>query len=154
MKIKKIGHCCLIIEEAGLRVMTDPGIYSTEQNNAKNIDVVLITHEHGDHLHMESLKTVLANNPKAKVITNNAVGKILVLKFWNMGKASRLVTLRLKDMAKSTRKSLRNMGKFRIQDFLLVENYFIPVMPYTILGKQYRFWPFQLRAHGQTLNNQ
>ena len=67
----------MIIEEAGLRVMTDPGIYSTEQNNAKNIDVVLITHEHGDHLHMESLKTVLANNPKAKVITNNAVGKIL-----------------------------------------------------------------------------
>lgn len=77
MKIKKIGHCCLVIEEAGIRILTDPGIYSTGQNDVKDIDIVLITHEHGDHLHIESLKTVLANNPNAKVITNTAVGKIL-----------------------------------------------------------------------------
>lgn len=41
------------------------------------IDVVLITHEHTDHLHIESLRAVLANNPRAQVITNSAVGKLL-----------------------------------------------------------------------------
>lgn len=57
--------------------MTDPGAYSTLQNGEKNIDYVFITHEHQDHFHLESLKTVLKNNQKAKVVTNSAVGKLL-----------------------------------------------------------------------------
>ena len=77
MKITKIGHCCLVIEEGGLRILTDPGAWTTAQNEVKNIDVILITHEHADHLHVESVKTVLANNREAKVITNSAVAKIL-----------------------------------------------------------------------------
>ena len=77
MKITKFGHCCLLIEENGLRILTDPGVYSTKQNEVKDIDLVLITHEHKDHLHVDSLKIVLKNNPQAKVITNTAVSKIL-----------------------------------------------------------------------------
>ncbi len=77
MKITKLGHCCLFVEINGVRIMTDPGMFSTAQNEVKNIDIILITHEHGDHLHVDSLKTVLKNNPKAKVITNRGVGKIL-----------------------------------------------------------------------------
>lgn len=77
MTLTKFGHCCMLIEEQGLRILTDPGNYTTAQNEAKEIDVVLITHEHADHLHIDSLKTVLANNPQAKVITNRGVGAIL-----------------------------------------------------------------------------
>ncbi len=78
MKIKKLGHCCLIIETNGRKIMTDPGFYTVEEQiKEKNIDLILITHEHGDHLHIESLKKVLANNPDAKIVTNNGVGKLL-----------------------------------------------------------------------------
>ncbi len=77
MKITKFGHCCLLIEEAGVRILTDPGIYSTQQNEVKNIDFVLITHEHVDHFHIDSLKTFLINNPQAKVITNKSVAALL-----------------------------------------------------------------------------
>jgi L-ascorbate metabolism protein UlaG (beta-lactamase superfamily) len=77
MKITKLGHCCLIIEEAGVSIMTDPGVYSDLQNNVKGIDYIFITHEHQDHFHLESLKTVLKNNPKAKIVTNQGVGKLL-----------------------------------------------------------------------------
>lgn len=78
MKINKLGHCCFIAEpKEGVRIMTDPGAFSDTQNEAKNISAVLITHEHQDHLHIDSLKKVLANNPKAIVITNTAVGKLL-----------------------------------------------------------------------------
>lgn len=77
MKITKFGHCCFLIEEKGLRILTDPGTYSTSQDNVKNIDLVLITHEHQDHLHVDSLKRVLGNNPNAKIITNKGVGALL-----------------------------------------------------------------------------
>ena len=78
MKIKKLGHCCLVIEENSKRIMTDPGFFTVEgQMKEVNIDLILITHEHGDHLHIESLKKVLENNPRALIITNSGVGKIL-----------------------------------------------------------------------------
>ncbi|MFA5999767.1 MAG: MBL fold metallo-hydrolase [Candidatus Paceibacterota bacterium] len=78
MKVKKIGHCCFVAEpKAGVRVMTDPGAFSTAQVEEKNISAILITHEHQDHLHIDSLKKVLENNPQAIVITNSAVGKLL-----------------------------------------------------------------------------
>lgn len=77
MKIKKIGHCCLLIQINGVTILTDPGAFSVEQNSVVGIDVVLITHEHADHLHIGSLQEVLKNNPNSKVITNIGVGKKL-----------------------------------------------------------------------------
>jgi L-ascorbate metabolism protein UlaG (beta-lactamase superfamily) len=77
MKVTKLGHCCLVIEIKGVRFLTDPGNYTTLQNEAKNIDVIVISHEHTDHLHVESVKTILKNNSKAVIITNDSVGKIL-----------------------------------------------------------------------------
>lgn len=77
MNIKKLGHCCLVAEINGKRVMTDPGSYSTLQDMETGIDLIVITHEHPDHFHLESLKKVLANNPDAKIVTNNSVAKLL-----------------------------------------------------------------------------
>lgn len=77
MKIKKIGHCCLLIKTDTLTILTDPGAFSVEQNYVLGIDVILITHEHADHLHTGSIKAILKNNPKAVVITNSGVGRKL-----------------------------------------------------------------------------
>ncbi len=64
-------------ENKTVRIMTDPGAWSVSQNEEKDIDFIFITHEHQDHFHLDSLKIVLKNNPKAKVVTNRAVGKLL-----------------------------------------------------------------------------
>ena len=63
----------------GVFIMTDPGGFSlgNGQEEVTQISAVLITHEHGDHLHIESLKKILKNNPDATVITNSSVGKLL-----------------------------------------------------------------------------
>lgn len=77
MRITKFGHCCLLIEDKGVRVLTDPGSYTTAQNEIKDIDVVLITHEHGDHFHTESVKKILSNNPEVLIVTNTSVNELL-----------------------------------------------------------------------------
>lgn len=77
MKITKLGHCCLVLEVDGIKILTDPGSFTTAQDSLTDIDIVLITHEHGDHFHVESVKKILANNPNATVVTNTAVTALI-----------------------------------------------------------------------------
>lgn len=77
MNITKFGQCCLLIETEGRRILTDPGRFSVSQNEIRNIDLILITHEHADHLHTSSLQTILANSPEAQIVCNSSAGKLL-----------------------------------------------------------------------------
>ena len=84
MNITKLGHCCLVLKidpssSSGqvVTILTDPGTFTTEQNTLTGIDVVLITHEHADHFHAESVAAVLKNNPEATVVCNSAVAGLL-----------------------------------------------------------------------------
>ncbi len=76
MIITKFGHCCLLIEVKGVRILTDPGNYNVTPME-EGIDAILITHEHQDHLHVEALQVILAKNREAQVISHVGVGKIL-----------------------------------------------------------------------------
>ncbi len=79
MKIKKLGHCCLVVEINGKKIMIDPGSSTIEEHEKeRDIDLILITHQHSDHFNVESLKKILANNPKAVIVTNDGVGKKLI----------------------------------------------------------------------------
>ncbi len=77
MKITKFGQCCLLIEVNGKKILTDPGRFSVTQNEITGIDIILITHEHADHLHSASIEAIVQNNPEVKIVTNQSVGKIL-----------------------------------------------------------------------------
>lgn len=78
MKINKLGHCCLLIETKGKRILTDPGSYTVEAHSKlENIDYILFTHEHQDHYHLESLKVILEKNRQAVVYANNSVSESL-----------------------------------------------------------------------------
>lgn len=78
MKITKLGHCCLLIETKGKRILTDPGSYTIEAHSQiENIDYIFFTHEHQDHFHIESLKTILQKNPTTTIYANNSVSELL-----------------------------------------------------------------------------
>jgi L-ascorbate metabolism protein UlaG (beta-lactamase superfamily) len=77
MKVTKFGHCCLLVEVNGARILLDPGVYAVGHEELAKIDAILITHEHTDHYHIDSVKKILKHNPEAVVIANNAVGALL-----------------------------------------------------------------------------
>lgn len=82
MKVSKFGHSCVLIEDMGARVMFDPGSYSELPDQAPNVDAVLITHRHFDHLNIDNLSLLMQANPHAKVVCNSEVASELVeLKF-------------------------------------------------------------------------
>lgn len=76
MKITKIGHCCLLIEENGARILVDPGNYN-EAPDVKNLDAILVTHEHQDHIHVPTLQLILSHNQNTTIFTHHGVGKLL-----------------------------------------------------------------------------
>lgn len=81
MTITKLGHCCLVLEDSGMKILTDPGSFTTESVKAvRGVNIILITHEHADHYHSESIQAVLANNPGAVVVSNGSVAKLLAEK--------------------------------------------------------------------------
>jgi len=78
MQITKLGHCCLLIETKGKRILTDPGNFTIDaQTKLTDIDYILYTHEHPDHFHIESLKVILEKNLNAQIFSNDSVSKLL-----------------------------------------------------------------------------
>ena len=78
MHIKKLKHCCMVIEVGKVKIVTDPGSYSIEEHEKiSGATIVLITHEHQDHFHIETLRALITRTPGVSVITNDAVGEIL-----------------------------------------------------------------------------
>lgn len=78
MNITKYSHCCMRVEEQGTVIVTDPGMFNVEEAKSfQGIHVLLITHEHSDHLHTDAVRTIIANNSSIRIITNSAVAAIL-----------------------------------------------------------------------------
>ncbi len=77
MKITKYGHCCLLIEINGKRVLTDPGEFSDGYESLTDIDVIVISHEHGDQVHVPAVHELRAKNPNAEIVCNSSVAKLL-----------------------------------------------------------------------------
>jgi len=137
MKITKIGHCCLLIEEKGLRILTDPGAWSEAQNELKNIQLILITHEHQDHFYLDSLKQVLKNNPEAKIITNLSVNKLLLAEniqseILGSDKITNFQGLNLKALGKEHAEIYNDFGRVENTGFLLGEKFFYPGDSFTL----------------------
>lgn len=82
MIIKKFLHSCILIEEAGKKLLIDPGRFSFIENAVKPedigpVDVVILTHKHPDHYSPEALKALYALRPFT-IVANTDVGEMLL----------------------------------------------------------------------------
>ena len=68
MRLTKLGHSCLLVEEGGARLLLDPGTLSQGFEELEGLTAVLFTHQHADHLDQRRLRGLLDRNPGARVI--------------------------------------------------------------------------------------
>lgn len=68
MDITHLGHACLVIESGGARVLIDPGGFSDDFRGVGELDAIVITHQHGDHLDQRRLPDLVAGNAEARVL--------------------------------------------------------------------------------------
>ena len=137
MNITKFGQCCLLIETAGKRILTDPGRFSISQNEITGIDLILITHEHADHLHTASLSTILSNNPEAQIVCNGNVGKILkaegILYTLLEGRETALIKeLALKAYDGEHAEIFADFGQVQNTGYFIADELFYPGDAYTV----------------------
>jgi L-ascorbate metabolism protein UlaG (beta-lactamase superfamily) len=68
MQIVHFGHACTLVETDSARLLFDPGTFSTDFETLTDLDAVVITHQHFDHIDIEKLPGLLKANPKARLI--------------------------------------------------------------------------------------
>ncbi len=73
MKVTKVFHSCILVEENGVKILIDPGTWGFDEGKQNPTDfsdvaAVLVTHEHQDHLHPQSLREI-----GARIITNKSI---------------------------------------------------------------------------------
>jgi L-ascorbate metabolism protein UlaG (beta-lactamase superfamily) len=72
MRMTKLGHSCVRLEQGGRAIVLDPGIWSGADPVA-GASAVLVTHEHADHLDAALVRAALERDPDLELWTNAAV---------------------------------------------------------------------------------
>lgn len=67
MRLTKLEHAALLIDEAGQRLVIDPGSFTAPLPDSSDTVAIVITHEHADHWTPEHLRRILAASPNARL---------------------------------------------------------------------------------------
>ncbi len=70
MQITKYSHSCVLLDDGTTKILFDPGLYGGIPEGLQ-VDAIVITHVHQDHVDIDVLKPLLVNNPR--IITNTEV---------------------------------------------------------------------------------
>jgi L-ascorbate metabolism protein UlaG (beta-lactamase superfamily) len=66
-----------LVETGAARLLLDPGVYSTGFAELTELDAILVTHQHPDHLDLERLPALLAANPAAGLLVDSGSAPLL-----------------------------------------------------------------------------
>lgn len=77
MRVTHLGHSCLLVELAEVRILIDPGTFSSGFEDLRDLDAVVVTHQHPDHLDQDRIAPLLAANRQAAVYADPESAQII-----------------------------------------------------------------------------
>jgi L-ascorbate metabolism protein UlaG (beta-lactamase superfamily) len=77
MKVTKLEHATLVLEQNGETLILDPGFYTRPMDGYQNVVGVVITHNHDDHVHEDQIDRIIKDNPNAVILGTEEVAKRL-----------------------------------------------------------------------------
>ena len=73
MRITHLGHAAVLAETDDARLLIDPGNLADAWHDLTDLDGVLVTHQHPDHLDPDHVGALLAVNPAATVLVEPSI---------------------------------------------------------------------------------
>lgn len=70
MRLTKLGHACLYINDGETSVVIDPGTFSSGFEELRGLSAILITHKHNDHVDLDRIRALVEANPQALVVAD------------------------------------------------------------------------------------
>jgi L-ascorbate metabolism protein UlaG (beta-lactamase superfamily) len=64
MRLTHLGHACVLVQTDRARLLVDPGVMS-DVDDVRELDAVLVTHQHPDHADPGRIAALLAASPGA-----------------------------------------------------------------------------------------
>jgi L-ascorbate metabolism protein UlaG (beta-lactamase superfamily) len=73
MQFTKLGHSCVRLEKDGAVLVIDPGVWTDAAAALAGAAVVMVTHEHTDHLDADAVRAALQASPELTLWANPSV---------------------------------------------------------------------------------
>lgn len=67
MRLTHLGHSCLLVEMADRRVLIDPGNFSSGFEALRDLDAIVVTHNHPDHFDAARVAALIRSIPDTPV---------------------------------------------------------------------------------------
>ena len=78
MRLTHLGHACVLVETGDQRILIDPGTFSPGFADLTDLDAILVTHQHPDHVDVGRLPALLDANPEARLLVEPQAAEQLV----------------------------------------------------------------------------
>jgi len=73
MKVTKLEHATLVLEQAGKTLILDPGFNTRPMDGFQNVVAIVITHNHDDHVHEDQIARIVRDNPDVVILGTKEV---------------------------------------------------------------------------------
>lgn len=83
MLITRFGHAALLVESASTRILIDPGSFCGDAVfELTDLDAIVVTHQHPDHLDVERAPALLEANPGAVLLCDPETAELVTFGAW------------------------------------------------------------------------